>query len=368
MQFDQTEHLIGRLKELHRGIRDSILRRRREVPMERLVQVVQSTESDVKFDIDAAAEEQVIDFCRTWAAESKICFVLVAEGVSPEPGQPERVVFPDGADERDAQFVLIVDPCDGSRELMYDKRSAWVLSGIAPCKHNCSPTLADIIVAVQTEIPISKQNLADTLFAASGLRAACERYDVASGKLAGRFCPVPSAARTVEQGFATICKFFPGGKELAARIEESLAHRICGPIRKGQAAIFDDQYISTGGQLYELMMGHDRFIADIRPLTAGWLARRGLGSLGLCAHPYDLCTELVARQAGVHVCQPDGRPLAAPLDTTSEISWVGYANKSLRDLIEPHFQELLAHSLLHPGTPEEPTERRPAMGLPEPND
>ncbi|HUW31137.1 MAG TPA: inositol monophosphatase [Planctomycetota bacterium] len=367
MQLDQTEHLIGRLKELHKGIRDSIMRRRREVPMEQLVQVVQSTESDVKFDIDAAAEEQVVDFCRTWAAESKICFVLVAEGVSRAPGEPERVIFPDGADERDARFILIVDPCDGSRELMYDKRSAWVLSGIAPCKpEGC--TLADIAVAVQTELPITKQTLADTLHAATGTRTSCQRHDLTSGKIVSRFCPVPSAARTIEQGFATISKFFPGGKELAARIEESLAHRLMGPIRKGQAAIFDDQYISTGGQLYELMIGHDRFIADIRPLTAGWLARRGLGMLGLCAHPYDLCTELVARQAGVHVCQPDGRPLAAQLNTTTEVAWVGYANQSLRDQIEPHFQELLAHSLLHPGTPEEPTERRPAMGLPERND
>ena len=41
--------------------------------------------------------------------------------------------------------------------------------------------------------------------------------------------------------------------------------------------------LSSGGQLYELMMGHDRFVADLRPL---------LGAPGqtvwLCAHPYDL--------------------------------------------------------------------------------
>ena len=39
-----------------------------------------------------------------------------------------------------------------------------------------------------------------------------------------------------------------------------------GPAVAGKAACFEDQYLSTGGQLYELMAGHDRFIADIRPL------------------------------------------------------------------------------------------------------
>ena len=276
MRLDQTDHLIARLKEFQNGIRDAIIRRRNEVPLEQLVAVAQTCDSDVKFDIDVAAEKQVVDFCTTWAAEDGVCFVLVAEGVSREPGGPERVVFPEGADERRAQFVLIVDPIDGSRLLMYDKRSAWALSGIAPYKpEGC--TLADIIVAVQTELHTSKQALADTIVATTSTRTICERVDLASGKVVSRFHPVPSTARTIDQGFATVTKFFPGGKELASRIEESLAYRIVGPIQKGKAAIFDDEYISTGGQLYELACGHDRFIADIRPLAANCLRRRIAG-------------------------------------------------------------------------------------------
>ena len=368
MLLDQTDHLIGRLKEFQRGIRDAIVRRRNEVPLEKLVSVAQTTDSDVKFDVDVAAERQVVDFCTTWAAEDGVCFVLVAEGVSREPGGLERVVFPEGADESRAQFVLIVDPIDGSRLLMYDKRSAWALSGIAPYRpEGC--TLADIVVAVQTELHTSKQSLADTLCATRTSRAICERIDLATDKVASRFHPTPSTARTIDQGFATITKFFPGGKELAARIEESLAHRITGPIQKGRAAIFDDEYISNGGQLYELMMGHDRFIADIRPLVGNWLVRRGLGVPGLCAHPYDMCTELIARQAGVCISQPDGRPLTAPLDTITDVAWAGYANQALKDLIEPHFQELLANYLIHSVPTEEPGEHpRTAMGLPERND
>ncbi|NQT18875.1 MAG: inositol monophosphatase, partial [Planctomycetes bacterium] len=302
-------------------------------------------DSDVKFDIDLAAEEHVIEFCRTWAEEDGACFVLIAEGVSRTPGGPERVVFPESADECQAQFVLILDPIDGTRELMYDKRSGWALSGISPYSP-VGNTLADIEIAVQTELPTAKQTLADTLIATTQTAAICERADINTGEVVARFRPRPSSARDLEQGFVTVSKFFPGGKELASRIEEKLALRLAGPIRKGRAAIFDDEYVSSGGQLYELIAGHDRFIADIRPLTAHWLAARGM-ELGLCAHPYDLCTELIARQAGVRITTPDGAPLSAPLDTVTDVAWVGYANEELRKVIEPHFQQILAEVLTH---------------------
>ena len=51
--------------------------------------------------------------------------------------------------------------------------------------------------------------------------------------------------------------------------------RLCerlGRARAGEVAVFEDQYACTGGQLYGLAMGQDRFIADLRPLVAA--ARR----------------------------------------------------------------------------------------------
>src|SRR5262249_32986207 len=95
--------------------------------------------------------------------------------------------------------------------------------------------------------------------------------------------------------------------------------------------VFDDEYISSGGQLYELMVGHDRFIADLRPLLLDKTGRK----TGLCAHPYDLSTALVAQEAGVIVTDGTGNPLSAPLDTTTPVAWIGYANAELRQQIEP---------------------------------
>ena len=44
---------------------------------------------------------------------------------------------------------------------MYQKRPAWILTGVAPGPG--PSTLADIELAVQTEIPLVKQHLCDEL-------------------------------------------------------------------------------------------------------------------------------------------------------------------------------------------------------------
>jgi len=113
---------------------------------------------------------------------------------------------------------------------------------------------------------------------------------------------------------------------------------VLGPPLPGKAQLFEDQYISSGGQLYELMAGHDRFVADLRPL----FERARVGGAALCCHPYDLSTELIARELGVVVTDADGKPLCAPLDVTSDVSWIGYANSSIRDLVVPQLRRSLA--------------------------
>ena len=64
--------------------------------------------------------------------------------------------------------------------------------------------------------------------------------------------------------------------------------------------------------------------------------------LGICCHPYDLCTELIAREAGVVVTDARGERLLAPLDVETDVAWVGYANPAIRAQIEPQLQAALA--------------------------
>jgi hypothetical protein len=144
----------------------------------------------------------------------------------------------------------------------------------------------------------------------------------------------PSRAATLAHGFAMVSRFFPGEREVMAAIDDEIIANVVGPPRPDTATCFEDQYASTGGQLYELMAGHDRFVADIRPLVY----RR---AAPLCCHPYDICTELVARELGVIVTDERGRPLSAPLSVEPDVAWVGYANAQIRSLVEPVLQRAL---------------------------
>ena len=186
---------------------------------------------------------------------------------------------------------------------MYQKRSAWILTGVAPNK-GPETNLADIELALQTEIPLIKQHLSDSVWAIAGQGVAAERYN----RLTGETQPLslqPSQATTIAHGFAMISRFFPGAREDLAAIDEEIVQGALGPVRPGKTHCFEDQYVCNGGQLYELMSGKDRFVADLRPLMEQLLTRRGL-ALGICCHPYDLCTELIAQELGIIVTDAQG--------------------------------------------------------------
>jgi hypothetical protein len=195
------------------------------------------------------------------------------------------------------------------------------------------------VLALQTEIPLVKQHLSDTLWAVKGGGVTAERFDRTTGE-SREVRLHPSRANTIAHGFAMVARFFPGAREELAAIDEEIVRGALGPVRAGKAHCFEDQYICSGGQLYELIAGHDRFVADLRPLMETHLAARGL-RLGICCHPYDLATELIAREAGVIVTDPEGRPLEAPLDCESDVAWVGYANEAVRAQVEPLLQAAL---------------------------
>jgi hypothetical protein len=306
---------------------------------------------DTIYRIDVKAEAALLEWAADWSRElgpGGRPFVLVAEGL-PADG---RMSFPAGADPADAAFECIVDPVDGTRCLMYDKRSAWALGAIAPGRAALGrdPAMSDLAVAVQTELPTSRARLVDTLWAVAGGGAAGETLDLVTGRTVPRR-PSPSRATTLAHGFATIAKFFPGTKEATVWIEERLFAEVVGESGGGAPLVFDDEYVASGGQLYELLAGHDRFTADLRPALlrlAEQIALRAAPNGGaapprrrLCARPYDLCTSLIAVEAGVPVTDEWGRPLSAPLDTVSDVAWVGYANEHLRRRIEPVLQRLL---------------------------
>lgn len=329
---EQVRPLLAPIIRLQALIRDAVVLACEQNDVTDLTAIVREEEGDTIYSIDRVSEELLISFLsREIAPNAPI--ILIAEGL--EGGQ---IVLPQGTRAEDAMWRIIVDPIDGTRGLMYQKRSAWILTGIAP-NYGPETDLQDILLAVQTEIPLVKQHLSDVVWAIRDNGVQASRYNRLTGDSQPLFLR-PSTAHSIAHGFAMISRFFPGAREELAAIDEEIVIGALGPVQPGKAHCFEDQYICSGGQLYELMVGHDRFVADLRPLLEKVLAERGL-ALGICCHPYDVCTELIARELGVIVTDIHGQPLSAPLNIEANVDWIGYANYHIQAQIEPLLQAAL---------------------------
>lgn len=330
-----AERLLAPLLALHTLVRDAVVDACTRRAADELSAVAADETGgagggDTVYAVDRVAEEAFMQGLADLAREEPLC--VVAEGL------PGATLGEDG------RWRLLVDPIDGTRGLMYQKRSAWILTGVA-ANRGPATRLRDIVLAVQTEIPLLKQHLSDQLWAIRGRKPSARCFN----RLSGAAEPLtlrPSRAGTIAHGFATVVRFFPGVRDVLAAIDDEVVQALVPPV-PGRAACFEDQYASTGGELHELMFGHDRFIADLRSLMQPVRATRGMPP-GLCCHPYDLCTALIAQEAGVVLTDPAGAALDAPFDVTTDVAWVGYANERLRDQIEPVLQDALRRRGLLP--------------------
>lgn len=268
--------------------------------------VVAEASDDTIFAIDEVADRAVQEYLATrWPSAVPVRLVMEGHVTSVPP---------------DAVGTLIVDPVDGTRGLMHDKRSAWFLAGFAPVVSDA--TLADISVAAMVELPPSKHGEADEWSAVRGAGlpgVIGARVDRRSGRrttLAAR----PSDAVSVAHQWASVAMFLPTGIEVMARFSAALFRHLGDPL------VFHDQYLSSGGQLHELLTGRDVLVVDARSLL-------GVGVPS--PHSYDLAAALIASEAGCVVLDLDGSALATSLDTTSPVGWIGIANAGLADRVLP---------------------------------
>ena len=320
MSAPSPTKLLEPLLTLHDSIRGAVVEACERQASDQLARPAGDA-GDTIYAIDRVGEEALERGLSALSSSEPVC--VIAEGLS------EALVLPRGAREQDCRWRLLVDPIDGTRGLMYQKRSAWVLTGVAP-NRGAATRLSDIALAVQTEIPLLKQHLADQMWAIRGAGIQARRWNRLSGK-SESLTLRHSTAATIAHGFATVVRFFPGARDVLGAIDDEIVQAVVRA-EPGRAACFEDQYASSAGELYELIAGHDRFVADLRPLV-----RPG----SLCCHPYDLCTALIATEAGVIVTIPNGGPVDAPFDLTTDMTWVGYANDALRRAIEPVMQGAL---------------------------
>jgi fructose-1,6-bisphosphatase/inositol monophosphatase family enzyme len=330
-EFSLSELLL----DLGRQVRDHVIGHR-DLAHDHMI--VGHEGGDTIFALDRRVEPVIEQVIVNWPS-AVLPLLVVAEGFGADGRR--RL----GPSDQELRYRILIDPIDGTRGLMYDKRSAWFLATIAPDRGDRTQ-LSDGIASAMVELPTSKQSWCDVFSAAAGepSRAWRERTD-ASERI--EFVPARSREAVLLNGFAYVVDFFPGIRRLAADLMETIAEAALGPAYAAEAVIFSDQWVSTGGQMAELMVGHDRFCCDLRPLFFDINERRHgrATSRGLACHPYDIAGMLVAQQAGVVLTDGWGQPLDAPFTVDHGVHWCGYANEELRSQIEPVIQSWLRHHL-----------------------
>ncbi len=293
-------------------------------------------EDDTIYQIDRDVEEILVPLL-SLHAEDLGGIVVIGEGIGEDAHNPE--VLPHGLAPENAKWRIIIDPIDGTRGIMYDKRSAFFLAGAAPNKGNTT-RLSDIEVAVMTELPTSRSVLSDTLWAIKGQGVQAETLHLETLVRKPRTIK-PSGAHTIIGGFAQLARFFPPGRDVLARIEDKLILELVPNLVPGRAIIFEDQYISTGGQLYEVLVGHDRFVGDLRSRLYPYLQTKGIVPGHVC-HPYDACTFLIGQEAGCIITDCFGEAFDAPLDVLTDVGFLLFANQHIYQEVWPRLKRLIS--------------------------
>lgn len=296
---DDTAELASALADVGRSVRDAVRHGTRPGDAD----VVRVEGGDEVFGIDARAEAALLDgldSLRRWPGTA------VVEGLD------AAVPVGDG----DGPWRYIFDPVDGSRVLLAGKRSAWVLVGAG----RGAATLEDLEIGVAVEIPGPRAATGIVARAVSGSAAVAHLDDLVGGSPPRPFTLAPRRSGDVARTFVSVVRGLHRPRVPIAEWEDSVLGGLDVPV-------FEDAYLSTGGQLMGLATGSDAAVFDPRPLVAA--------GTGLCAHPYDLAAIVVARAAGVVVEALPPGPLDVPLDTTTDVAWAGYANEDVAALLRP---------------------------------
>lgn len=330
MDHEKLRHLLC---DLGCAIRSRVVSARQGLSAEKLAAISGEAGGDTIFAIDRFGEEAILEWFRaSWPAEHPVQIVM--EGLEAE------LCFPEGKSAVETDWKCLIDPIDGTRGLMYDKRSAWALAAIAPQRGE-ETRLSEVVATAMTELPVSKQWRADQFSASLEGPLVATWCDWRIGADPQPLYTEPSTATSFDHGFASLAKFFPEGRTLTAQIEERLWDQLVGANSSRSPVVFDDQYLSTGGQFHELLTGRDRMVGDLRPLVLRTLDMES----SLVCHPYDACAWLLLKKAGVVFEHPLGGFPDAPLDTESGIAWIAYANETLAAKARPVLQKILREFL-----------------------
>ncbi len=287
---------------------------------------------DLTFGLDAPAEACIDRWLLEHAARGPLSVLTEDRGwrhVGPDPSRPGATRDLDGFAHGGPRIAL--DPVDGTRNLMADLRSAWTVVSFAP-PGDGAPRIADLTAGIVSELPTSRARTFRT-FAAEGLDCAVSERDAERGAtLHDAPVRVDDDARA-DNGYFPFFRYAPDQRPALAELEARFFARIAEREGADLRTVYDDQYISSAGQLVLILSGTYRMLVDARALLA---ARSGAPTV--TSKPYDVGGAIVvARAAGAVVTGADGSELSFPIDAETPVHLAMYANRATWTRLAPHW-------------------------------
>lgn len=328
--------LFDLCERMRHAAREALVQARRSGDFSRIARPVGQGAGDTTYGIDRPSEDALDEWLREVGRVQPLSILTEDAGwrhVGPgEGGMVELPGFDHGGPR------IVVDPIDGTRNLMNDLRSAWSVLGMAGPGRGM-PRQSEIVFGVLSEIPDSR---AASFRRFSAVRGGPCRFEEKTFYKGGPIVK-PSTLRSgsddrVDHGYFPFFKYMADQRPEIAALEARFLARLSELEGADVRNCYDDQYVSNGGQLALLALGTYRMIADLR----GFLAERA-GKPTLTTKPYDVAGALLCAQAaGCVVTAVDGGELDFPIDTQTPVSWVGWVNEETRRRLAPHLAAVLA--------------------------
>jgi fructose-1,6-bisphosphatase/inositol monophosphatase family enzyme len=333
--FDRWKpRLIALCDELRTVTRAALERAERDGTQATLARPHSLGQGDVTFGLDVPSEERIAAWLEDIAAREPLSLLTEDAGWRHRgPDGRGGVRALDGFDHGGPRIAI--DPIDGTRNLMAELRSAWTEVAFAPSGAQ-QPRLSECTDGIVSEIPNTLAALYRRV-STSGAGAEFELRELESDRQRERRPLRADDDARADHGYFPFFRYEPAQRPVLARLEAAFFARLARHEGSDLRSIYDDQYISSAGQLVLLMLGRYRMVVDARALV------RRRGHPGVTSKPYDLAGAAVcARAAGVELTDADGSPLDFSIDATTPVGYAGYANAATRARLEPHWLATLA--------------------------
>ncbi len=325
--------LCERMRNAARGV---LLAARRSGDFSRAVRAVREGAGDTSYALDEATEAVLHEWAGEVARLQPLSLLSEGRGwrhLGPVSGGVRELAGFDHGGPR-----IVVDPVDGTRNLMTDLRGAWSVVGMAG-PGTSVPRQKELVFGMLSEIPDTRAASYRRLSAIRGGPCHFEERTFYKGGPIVKPVEVDTGSDDrVDHGYFPFFKYMAEQRPQIAAIEARFLERIERAEAADVRSCWDDQYISNGGQLALLAIGTYRMLADLRAHLA---ERRGKPTLA--TKPYDIAGALVCAQAaGCVITAVDGSELDFPIDVKTPVSWVGWVNEPTRARLAPHFAAALA--------------------------